>query len=172
MILAGFRDGDPAAVRAVFDRYAGPVRTVAFRMLGDWQLAEDAVQLTFFKAWRASSTVDGSRGIAPWLYAIARRVAVDLYRNNRWLIVTAEVGDLLVSPPPSFDRVWQAREVATAVRALPLEERDVVSAQHFLGLSHAQIAARLGIPIGTVKSRSYRAHRRLADRLRHLVETG
>jgi RNA polymerase sigma-70 factor (ECF subfamily) len=166
--VAGFRVGDHAAVRAVYERYAGPVRTVALRMLGDYQLAEDAVQLTFLKAWRASSTVDTSRSLAPWLYSIARRVAIDLYRANRRFVAGA-AADEPVSPPPSLDRIWVSRQVCVAVRALPVPERDVVAAQHFLGLTHAQIAVRLGIPVGTVKSRSHRAHRKLADQLRHLV---
>jgi RNA polymerase sigma-70 factor (ECF subfamily) len=167
--VAGFQVGDHAAVRAVYDRYAGRVRTVALRMLGDYQLAEDAVQLTFLKAWRASSTVDASRSLAPWLYSIARRVAVDIYRANRRLVVGIST-DELVCPPPSFDRIWVARQVCVAVHALPVLERDVVAAQHFLGLTHTEIAVRLGIPLGTVKSRSYRAHRRLAVQLRHLAD--
>ncbi len=167
--VAGFQLGDHTAMRAVFDRYAGPVRTVALRMLGDYQLAEDAVQLTFLKAWRASSTLDVSRSLAPWLCSIARRVAIDIYRANRRLVVGASA-DEPACPGPSFDRVWMARQVCVAVRALPVPERDVVAAQHFLGLTHTQIATRLGIPIGTVKSRSHRAHRRLADQLRHLAE--
>jgi RNA polymerase sigma factor (sigma-70 family) len=165
--VAGFRLGEHAAVRAVYERYAGPVRSVAMRMLGDYHLAEDVVQLTFLKAWRASSTMDDSRAMAPWLFSIARRVAIDLYRSNRRLVF-GEVEPPAI-PPASFDQVWTAWQVGVAVRALPVAERDVVAAQHFLGLTHDQIAVRLGIPLGTVKSRSHRAHRRLADALRLLA---
>jgi RNA polymerase sigma-70 factor (ECF subfamily) len=168
--VAGFRTGEPAAVRAVYDRYAAAVLTIALNVLGDRQLAEDAVQITFVKAWRAAATVDESRMLAPWLYTIARRVAIDLYRGNRRPAPASHRNDYRsASSPPSFERVWEVRQITLAVNALPAGEREIVRGQHYLGLSHAEIADRLGIPIGTVKSRSHRAHRRLAIRLQHLA---
>jgi RNA polymerase sigma-70 factor, ECF subfamily len=78
-----FGTGDPEAVRELYERYGRAVFTVAFRSLNDRGLAEEAVQQTFLQAWRAAGTFDPERDPAPWLYAIARRVAVDLYRRER-----------------------------------------------------------------------------------------
>lgn len=170
-LAAAFRTGEPDAVRAVYDRYAGPVFTVALGALGDRELAADAVQVTFLKAWRAAESVDDTRALGPWLYTIARRVAIDLYRAQRRSAPPPGAGEAeVVALPPSFERSWEAWEIRTAIEALPAEEREVVRAQHYLDLTHSQIAERLGMPIGTVKSRSHRAHRRLAALLRHLVE--
>lgn len=164
-----FRDGDPDAVREVYRRYSGPVFTVAFRALGDRGLAEEAVQQTFLQAWRSSTRFDVEVDPAPWLYAIARRVAVDLYRRERRH--DTEWGEPEVAVlPHTFEGTWEAWEVRTALAQLPADEREILFATHFLGLSHEQTAERIGIPIGTVKSRSHRAHRRLAAMLDHLKE--
>ncbi|HEV2783014.1 MAG TPA: sigma-70 family RNA polymerase sigma factor [Actinophytocola sp.] len=158
---------DTESMRAVYDRYARAVFTIALSVLGDWQRAEDAVQITFTKAWHASSTVDELRGIAPWLYTIARHVAIDLYRRDRRHRLPRHTDEPAVAGV-SLETIWERREIGRAVNDLPAVEREIVQAQHYLGLSHAQIADHLRVPIGTVKSRSHRAHRRLATRLRHL----
>jgi DNA-directed RNA polymerase specialized sigma24 family protein len=150
-LAAAFRTGGQAAVRAVYERYGGAVFGIAMSVLGDRELAADAVQVAFLNAWRASGSLEPGRPLAPWLYTIARRASIDLL-------------------PPSMEGIWEAWQVRTALDSLPAEERDVVRAQHFAGLSHAQIAEHLGVPLGTVKSRSHRAHRRLASMLGHLVE--
>jgi RNA polymerase sigma-70 factor (ECF subfamily) len=75
-----------------------------------------------------------------------------------------------ITLPPSMEGIWEAWQIRIALDMLPAEEREVVRAQHFAGLSHAQIAQQLAVPIGTVKSRSHRAHRRLASMLGHLAE--
>lgn len=167
-LAARFAAGDEQAIRGVYERYAGPVLTVAMSTLGRRELAEEAVQVTMLKAWRSAGSFDPSRGLAPWLYTIARRVAIDIYRRERRAAVPVALDDVAVTPL-SFERTWEAWEVRTAVAALPADERDVVRLSHLVGMSHPEIAERLGIPIGTVKSRSARAHRRLAARLEPLV---
>ena len=82
-LAARFRAGDPEAVRAVFRRYSGPMLTVARSSLADRDLAEEAVQQAFVQAWNASSTYDPERPLSTWLYAITRRVCIDLYRRER-----------------------------------------------------------------------------------------
>jgi RNA polymerase sigma-70 factor (ECF subfamily) len=72
------------------------------------------------------------------------------------------------SPPPSLEHLHAIWEVRHAVSELPDEEREVVRRQHFEGLTHAQIASQLGVPVGTVKSRSFRAHKRLIAALSHI----
>jgi RNA polymerase sigma-70 factor (ECF subfamily) len=71
--------------------------------------------------------------------------------------------------PLSFERTWEAWEVRSALGQLAAEEREVVRLAHFVGMTHAEIAEQLGVPLGTVKSRSHRAHRRLAALLAHVV---
>jgi RNA polymerase sigma-70 factor (ECF subfamily) len=168
-----FAAGEEEAVTAVYRRYAGPVLTVAMATLGRRDLADEAVQTTMLKAWRAASSFDPSRELAPWLYAIARRVAIDIYRRESRAAAATELGDDDVAVVPlSFERTWEAWEVRTALDKLPPDEREVVRLSHLVGLPHPQIAEQLGVPLGTVKSRSSRAHRRLAGLLSHVVAVG
>ncbi|MEO1061266.1 MAG: sigma-70 family RNA polymerase sigma factor [Actinomycetota bacterium] len=165
-----FRTGDPDAVREVYRRYAGPVTTVAMSVLHDRELAADAVQQTFVKAWKAAASFDADRELAPWLYSIARRTAIDVLRAES----TPTRGGHAPEQDQAvesigFERTWEAYEVRRAVEDLPDGEREVVQLSHGAGMTHAEIADRLGIPPGTVKSRSNRAHRRLAAALNHLA---
>lgn len=170
---ARFRDGDPDAVRAIYSEYGRLVYAIAYRLLGNRSLSEEATQQTFLKAWRASTTIDPNRELGPWLVTIARRVAIDLYRREARraaapLEAVAADDPALVSLPATLEAAHEIWEVRRAVCALPTEDEQVVRLQHFEGLTHAQIAQRLGVPVGTVKSRSFRAHKRLATELRHL----
>lgn len=167
-ILERFRLGDEAAVKAVYDRYGGPVFALSLSILGEHGLAADATQQTFIKAWRAASTYDAGRSFGPWIYAIARRTAIDIYRKRARLVVSDDVD--VVTLPPALETVWEVFEVRSAVDRLPDEEREVVKLSHFDGLTHSEIAERLDIPVGTVKSRSHRAHQRLIEMLRHVEE--
>jgi RNA polymerase sigma-70 factor (ECF subfamily) len=165
-----FRAGEADAVRELYQRFGRAVFTVAYRSLGDRGLAEEAVQQTFLQAWQAAGRFDVEKDPAPWLYAIARRVSVDLYRRERRHRVDGEVEMEIVALPPSFENLWEAWEVRAAIDRLGEDERIVVEATHFRGLTQEEVANELGIPIGTVKSRSHRAHRRLASLLAHLRE--
>lgn len=171
-LVAGFMAGDDRAVRQVYERFSGPILTVALSLVGNRDLADEVVQTTLLKAWRAAGTFDPTRELAPWLYSIARRTAIDVYRRERRKLESA-VGvedDDVVVLPLSFERTWEAWEVRLALGELPENEREVARLSHLVGMSHREIAERTGVPIGTVKSRSARAHRRLADRLRHIIE--
>jgi RNA polymerase sigma factor (sigma-70 family) len=170
-----FRDGDPDAVRAVYRAHGRLVYAVAFRVLGDASLAEEATQITFVKAWRAASGLNEEREIEPWLATIAKRVAIDIYRREAGRAAEAlesasQSDPALVSRPQSVDELYDIWEVRRAVGELPAEEQEIVRLQHFEGLTHVQIAERLGLAAGTVKSRSFRAHKRLAEQLGHLRE--
>jgi RNA polymerase sigma-70 factor (ECF subfamily) len=169
-LAAGFAAGDEAAVRAVYARYAGPIVTVAMGTLGKRELADEVVQTTMLKAWRAAASFDPSRDLAPWLYAIARRVAIDIYRRETRAGTPEELSDDRAAVVPlSFERTWEAWEVRSALDQLPPDEREVVRLAHFLGMTHAEIAEHLNVPVGTVKSRSNRAYKRLAALLSHVV---
>ena len=173
--IARFRDGDPEAVREVVRRYGGAVATVARSIVHDRELVADVVQQTFTKAWRAAATFEGDRELGPWLYAIARRTAIDVLRSE--LHPTRgghapEVADHADVTVMSFERTWEVHEVRRALDDLPEGEREVVRRSHLLGQTHEEIADALGLPVGTVKSRSNRAHRRLAAALAHVVDPG
>ena len=162
-------------MREVYRSHGRLVFAVAYKVLGDRGMAEEATQQTFVKAWRASQRFDERRELGPWLAAIARRVAIDLYRREAVRsadpLESATPGDpALVSAPESAEAIYDVWEVREAVAQLPAEEQEVVRLQHLDGFTHAQIAERLGVAVGTVKSRSFRAHKRLAAMLGHLRE--
>lgn len=173
--LAGFRNGDEVAVRSVYRHYSGLAMAVALRVVGDRGRAEEAVQQAFLQAWRSASSFETGRDLAPWLATITRRVAIDIQRREARrpasALDDADPGDpALIALPPSEEQVWDAAQVRLAIDALPDDEREIVRLQHLQGFTQQQIADQLGIAVGTVKSRSFRAHRALAGALAHLRE--
>lgn len=168
-VLERFRDGDEAAVKAVYERFRGPVFAISMSILHDHGLAADATQQTFIKAWQAATTYDANRELGPWIYAIARRTAIDIYRKSSRSVASDEVD--ITSLPPTLETIWEVFEVRSAIDRLPDEERQIIKLSHFDGLTHVEIAEHMGIPVGTVKSRSHRAHQRLLELLRHVEET-
>lgn len=168
-VLERFRVGDEAAVKAVYERFRGPVFAIAMSILRDHGLAADATQQTFIKAWRAATTYDPERRLGPWIYAIARRTAIDVYRKKSRVVVRDDVDE--VTHAPGLETAWEIFEVRAAVDQLPDDERQIIKLSHFDELTHQEIADHIGIPIGTVKSRSHRAHQKLIELLRHVEET-
>lgn len=167
-LIARFRAGDEAAVRSIHQRYAGAVGTVARSMMTEPDLIAEVVQQTFIKAWRAIESFDDSREFAPWLYAIARRTAIDVLRKEKRPTTGDHEPETDVAVEGvSFERTWEIYEVRLAIDELPPDEREVVRLSHLAGLTHPEIAERLGVPIGTVKSRSGRASKRLHAALKH-----
>jgi RNA polymerase sigma factor (sigma-70 family) len=174
-VLAAFARRDPSAVRAFYREYGRLVYAVAHRVLGRHDLAEDAVQQTFVRAWQAATRFDVTRDPAPWLATIATRVAIDIHRTEARrptspLAAVAADDRAPVSLPPDLDTIDAAWHVRRAIDTLSPDEATIVRLQHLDGKTHAEIAEQLGIALGTVKSRSHRAHRKLATRLGHLRE--
>jgi RNA polymerase sigma factor (sigma-70 family) len=174
-VLEGFRRGDESAVREMYRAYGNLVYAVAFRALGRRELAEEATQQTFMRAWQAADRIDVLRDPAPWLATIAKNAAIDVHRREsrrdaRPLESVSAEHPALVSTSPdlaALDAVWHVRR---AIDALPEDERAVVQLQYMSGMTHREIAATLGLAIGTVKSRLHRAHGKLANLLSHLRE--
>jgi len=163
--------GDPEALRELYERFATSVFTVAMSRLRDQALAEEAVQEVFVKAWRAAARFDPRRRPGPWLYQIARRTAADLARHERRRPVTTALSPSAADQDTtSLVDVWEAQEVRRALQRLTAAERELLHLTHHIGLTHVQIARRLSMPLGTVKSHIHRAHRRLAVLLAHLRE--
>ena len=119
------------------------------------------------QAWQAADRFEADRELAPWLATIARRVAIDVHRREARRAAEAlddvpAADPALVTMPTGLEQWYEAWQVRHAIDQLPADEREVVRLQHLEGFTHAEIAARLGVPAGTVKSRSHRAHQRLA----------
>jgi RNA polymerase sigma-70 factor (ECF subfamily) len=174
--LDAFRRREPGAVRALYRGYGRLVYAVAYRVLGRRDLAEDAVQETFVRAWQAAGTFDVEREPAAWLATIAKRAAIDIYRRESRrpasdIVDLAADDPAVVTLPPDLgtvDAVWQVRN---AIERLSPDEADIIRMHHLEGMTHTQISQQLGVALGTVKSRSHRAHARLATLLGHLKET-
>jgi RNA polymerase sigma-70 factor (ECF subfamily) len=167
-----FAEGHDDAYAEVFREFRGPVFGLALHLLADRGLAEEALQQAFLAVWRSRATFDPTRPLAAWVFGIARRAAIDIYRRERRRPATVDIEPELVVDPFPVDRLWEVWEVRRAVDALPAAEADVVRLAHFYQFTQSEIAARLGVPLGTVKSRSLRAHRRLAAALQHLLDDG
>ncbi len=173
--LVAFGRGEPDAVRAVYRVYGGMVFAVCLHALGSRDLAGEAAQQTFVNAWRRSASFDTGRELGPWLATIARHAAIDIHRREArretvHLDEASAVESSVVAVAASAERSWEVAEVRAAIDALPGDEREVVRLQHLEELTHSEVAQRLGVAVGTVKSRSFRAHRHLAARLGHLRE--
>ena len=168
-VRAKFRAQDVDALAAVYDRYARAVWSVARRTTGSDHLAQEAMQDTFIRAWQAAGSYDQSRPLGPWLMTIARRTALDLVRREfRPTRGGHEQEQDAVVQAPGIDEAWLSWEVQEALTRLTADEREIVRLSFFEDLTQAQIADRLKLPVGTVKSRSHRAHRRLAELLAHV----
>jgi len=128
------------------------------------------------RAWQAADRIDVTRDPAPWLATIAKRVAIDIYRHEARRPTSAldEVAandDALINLPPELDTLDAVWRVRRAIDALPPEEAAIVRMQHLDAMTHSEISEKLDIPLGTVKSRSHRAHQKLATLLGHLRES-
>src|SRR5215208_6663976 len=160
-------DGDGAAFNVLYRRYSRPVYGLALRRLRDRGAAEDAVQETFTSIWRSASSYRPERGPgAPWLYTIARNAIVDRFRGQGR--AAAHVPDNPTTEPGPEEHVqsgWVAWQVHRAFGELPESERAVLELAYWGGLSQSQIADFLGIPLGTVKTRTRSGLARLADLL-------
>jgi RNA polymerase sigma-70 factor, ECF subfamily len=159
---------DPRAFDELYSRYARAVFAVVRRALADQGRSEDVVQEAFASVWRAATGYRRERGSgAGWLYAIARNAASDALRQRR----PVSFGDPPDQPDPSpgpdeqATADFEAFQVHAAVDALPPRERDVIELAYFDGLTQSEVADRLGIPLGTVKTRTRSALARLSERL-------
>jgi RNA polymerase sigma-70 factor (ECF subfamily) len=182
-LLDRLKARDEGALAELYDELAPWVLGLAFRILQDEDEAEEVVGDVFVQVWRNIDRHDARRGpMVPWILSIARNRALDLVRRRRrwwrkaerWERARAIDGDDN-TPAASTDEAAVPgfpvhREVHQALAALPEEQRRVVALAYFEGLSHSEIAARLKIPLGTVKTRMRIAQGRLTDALQHLKD--
>jgi RNA polymerase sigma-70 factor (ECF subfamily) len=159
--------GDAGAFELLYRRYARSVFGLALRRLGDRMRAEDAVQETFAAIWRSARTYRVERGAgAAWLYAVARNAIVDRARARSEM--PGELPDAASLEPGPADRAeasYVAWRVHRALEELPTNERDLIELAYYGGMSQSEIASFLGLPLGTVKTRTRSGLGRLADLL-------
>ena len=166
-LIERIADGDRPAFEELYRRYARPVLGLALRRIGDRGRAEDAAQDAFVAIWRSARTYNRNRGGgAPWLYAVARNAITDGLRKTPE--PTAELQEQASAEPTPADQAetsWTAWRVHRALEILPEHERPVIELAYWRGLSQSEVAQTLGIPLGTVKTRTRSALARLADAL-------
>lgn len=167
--------GDVAALRALYDEHAPRAMAIALRILNNVEEAEDVVQETFLELWRRSAQFENGSGAAvAWVVTIARSRAIDRLRVSkaagRDLGGVASKEDLMPTALPSpVDQAERRRDkarLATALVALPVEQRETIELAYFEGLSQSEIALRTGTPLGTVKMRVKLAMNKLTGLLK------
>jgi RNA polymerase sigma-70 factor (ECF subfamily) len=160
-------EGDRGAFESLYDRYARPVYGFALRRLRDRGQAEDVAQETFASVWRSAASYRPERGPgAAWLYAVARNAVVDRIRVNARANppVASETG-FEAGPEEAVQTDWLAWRVHRALTELPETERAVLELAYWGGMSQSEIADFIGIPLGTVKTRTRSGLARMADLL-------
>lgn len=165
-LLARVGRRDRAAFELLYGRYVRPVFGLALRRLGDRGHAEDAVQEVFAAVWRSASTYRPDRGPAgAWLYAVARNAIADRHRR-RGPAVVGELPELVAGEPGPAETAEQSFDswrVHRALEELEQREREVIELAYWSGMSQSEVAGYLGVPLGTVKTRTRKALAKLAS---------
>jgi RNA polymerase sigma-70 factor (ECF subfamily) len=162
-ILTAVAGGSADALERLYERHAATAFGLARRILARQDLAEEVVQDVFAQVWRQASRYDAARAsVAGWIVLLTRTRAIDRLRALRArpdqeLAVGPSTSAPLVTPDRSPEQVAISSEDAQAVRAaldgLPDEQRSLVNLAYYEGLTHSEIAARTGVPLGTIKTR-------------------
>lgn len=173
-LLARVAKRDSQALALLYERYARLVYSLALRMLGNSELAEDIVQETFWRVWRRGETYRTGRGsVAGWISGIARNLSIDELRRQR--ARPSEVYDTDASPvlrdmvDRRMDVVEAALEserrrlIALALQQMTPDQRQAIELAYFGGLSQSEIAERLHSPLGTIKTRIRSGLRKLRE---------
>ena len=163
--------GDVEAFRKLFQSYAPRVKSYMMRQGADANTAEELAQETMLTVWRKASLYSGEKGSATtWIFTIARNLRIDRLRRELTWVALPDGHDEEASSDALPDEILSDQErkvrVQQALSVLPADQHEVVSLSYVEGLSHSEIAERLGLPLGTVKSRMRLAY----QKIRELVE--
>ncbi len=155
--------GDDRALSELYDRYARQVYVTGIRLLKDSHLAEELVQDAFTNVWRGAGSFDQDRAsFATWLYRITRNRATDLDRKRRVRPLSAGEQPLRnFSDGPDPEASVALWDMARALSRISEEHREVLTLAYFEGLSQREISRHTGIPLGTVKTRTTAALKKL-----------
>ena len=163
------QSGDRNAFSELVSIHARGVLNVIYRMCGDTQLAEDAAQETFVRAWLNLSAYRPETSLRNWLYRIAVNAATDMLRKEKRILLDALEDLQLRDPKPGPEAIFSQRErtalIQKAILSLPDASRAVLILREYEGLSYHDISSTLDIPVGTVMSRLNYARKLLKDRL-------
>jgi RNA polymerase sigma-70 factor (ECF subfamily) len=168
-LLARIVQRDERAVEALYARYSGPLYSLAYQVTGADRFAQDVVQEVFIAVWKDAARFDPAKGaVGPWLFSLARHKAIDLVRREANVRKrTADVDmELEVSPDDVDHEAWlnlRRDRVRAAIAQLTEPQRTALELAFFAGLTHVEVAERLGIPLGTAKTRIRTALLRLRD---------
>jgi RNA polymerase sigma-70 factor, ECF subfamily len=168
-LLALCSRGDEAALGEVYDRYGRLAYGLALRIVRDRALAEDAVQEAFLAVWRSAGAFLAEQGKpSTWILTFVHRRAVDLVRREQRR--RAEPLDDVAQPAgeSTDEEAWlraQRQVVQGALRKLPPEQREAIELAYYGGLTQSELAERLGLPLGTIKSRMFAGLKRLRELL-------
>lgn len=168
-LVARIARGDLGApLNELVDRYNGPLFWYGRKILGDQWLAEEMVHECFIRLWRTAGRFDASRSsVSTYLYMLARTIAVDLHRRSRAqgeqrrVDVEAETIAETTAVEDDAARLVERLTMRDALNSLSAAHREVLVLAHYDGLTQAEIASRLGIPLGTVKTRMFHGLRAL-----------
>jgi RNA polymerase sigma-70 factor (ECF subfamily) len=166
-------NGDVEAFKALFEAYAPRVKSYMLRQGADPATAEELAQETLLAVWRKAALYSDEKGSATtWIFTIARNLRIDRLRKEVVWQPLPENNDEQPSDDPAPDEELSERERGERVRAmlaeLPPEQSEVINLAFIEGLSHSEIAKRLGLPLGTVKSRMRLAYQKIRDALEDL----
>jgi RNA polymerase sigma-70 factor, ECF subfamily len=168
-LLARIAQKDERAVEALYARYSGPLYSLAYQVTGAERFAQDVVQETFVALWRDATRFDPAKGAAaPWLFSLARHKAIDLVRREANIRKrTADVDLEFHEADDDVDHeTWlnfRRERVREAIEELTPAQREALELAFFQGLTHVEVSDRLGIPLGTAKTRIRSALLRLRD---------
>jgi RNA polymerase sigma-70 factor (ECF subfamily) len=155
---------DEESIRAIWREHGTALTRFALKLtLGDRPRAEDIVQETLVRAWRHPEVAGGNaKAIRPWLFTVTRHVAIDMWRaRSRCDEVYGDEPADRADPAEPIEQAMTALDVRAALARLSLEHRQVIVGMYYQGQSVSELAERLGIPEGTVKSRAYYGLRHL-----------
>lgn len=158
---------DESALEDAYATYGPALLTYLRRYVGPDE-AEDVLQRTFLDVWRGAGRYDPRQRFSGWLFTIAHRRAVDALRARRHGVVDVETVRDLVGEDgrETMERFADAADVRAALQQVPEHEREVLELAYYADLTQREIAARLEIPLGTVKARAARGTRRIGALLR------
>ncbi|QYJ14936.1 ECF RNA polymerase sigma factor SigK [Rubrobacter xylanophilus DSM 9941] len=151
---------DPDAFAALYDRHSRAAYSLAYRMMGERQAAEDLVQDAFLKVWRSAGSYRAERGsVRTWILSILHNRGIDQLRSQASRLRARErleASAEKVQPSEAFSetlRSSQREQVREAMSTLPPEQLKILELAYFSGYTHTEIAELLGLPLGTVKGR-------------------
>jgi RNA polymerase sigma-70 factor (ECF subfamily) len=162
--------GDAEAFAALYDRHGRMAYSLAYRMMGEKQEAEDVVQEAFVKVWRSAGGYRvGRASVRTWILSIVRNRGIDHIRSRASrgrMQDEVEVSAPTSEPSEAFAEAWrntQQEQVREALNTLPHEQLKILELSYFSGYTHAEIAEHLELPLGTVKGRMRLGLQKLRD---------